>query len=168
MLAKIISDAQSGFMGLRFIGESSRLVYDIMHYLEKNELPGLLMLVDFQKAFDSVSWIFLNNVLKFFNFGKDFCHWINILNKNIQATILPLGHLSHFFTIQRGCRQGDPIASYLFLLAAQILYLMIIYNCSINGITINSQQYKFHSLLMTLLYSLMALKTLLKKLLIVL
>ena len=46
------------------------------------------MLVDFQKAFESVSWTFLNNVLKFFNFGKEFCHWINILNKNIQATIL--------------------------------------------------------------------------------
>ena len=92
---------------------------------KKNELPGLLMLVDFQKAFDSVSWTFLNNVLKFFNFGKDFCHWINILNKNIQATILQSGHLSYFFTIHRGCRQGDSIASYLFLLAAQILYLMI-------------------------------------------
>ena len=136
VLVKIISDAQSGFMAGRFIGENTHLVYDIMHYLEKNELPGLLTLVDFQKAFESVSWTFLNNVLKFFNFGKEFCHWINILNKNIQATILQSGHLSYFFTIHRGCRQGDPIASYLFLLAAQILYLMIIYNCSINGITI--------------------------------
>ena len=81
-------------------------------------------------------------MLKFFKFGKEFCHWINILNKNIQATILQSGHLSYFLTIHRGCRQGDPIASYLFLLAAQILYLMIIYNCGINGITINSQQYK--------------------------
>ena len=62
-------------------------MYDIMHYLEKNQLPGLLMLVDFQKAFDSVSWLFLNNVLKFYNYGRDFCHWINVLNKNIQVSI---------------------------------------------------------------------------------
>ena len=81
-------------------------------------------------------------MLEFFNFGKDFCRWINILNKNIQATILQSGYLSYFFSTHRGCRQGDAIASYLFLLAAQILDLMIIFNCSINGITINGQQYK--------------------------
>ena len=142
VLIKLISDTQSGFISGRFIGENTRLVYDIMHYLEKNKLPGLLMLVDFQKAFDSVSWIFLNNVLKFYNFGRDFCHWINVLNKNIQASILQSGHLSYFFAIHRGCRQGDPIASYLFLLSAQILYLMVFYNCKINGITINNNQYK--------------------------
>ena len=96
VLAKIISDSQSGFMAGRFIGENTRLVYDIMHYLEKNQLPGLLMLVDFQKTFDSVSWAFLNDVLKFYNFGTDFQHWINIFNKNIQAIILQSGHLSTF------------------------------------------------------------------------
>ena len=52
VLIKLISDTQSGFISGRFIGENTRLVYDIMHYLEKNKLPGLLMLVDFQKAFD--------------------------------------------------------------------------------------------------------------------
>ena len=87
---KLISDTQSGFISGRFIGENTRLVYDIMHYLEKNQLPGLLMLVDFQKPFDSVSWLFLNNALRFYNFGRDFCH------KNIQASILQCGHLSYF------------------------------------------------------------------------
>ena len=72
ILIKLISDTQSGFISGRFIGENTRLVYDIMHYLEKNQLASLLMLVDFQKAFDSVSWLFLNNVLKFYNFGRDF------------------------------------------------------------------------------------------------
>ena len=43
-------------MSGRFIGESTRLVYDIMHYVDKNNLQGMLMLIDFQKAFDSVSW----------------------------------------------------------------------------------------------------------------
>ena len=46
VLIKLISDTQSGFISGRFIGENTRLVYDIMHYLEKNKLPGLLMLVD--------------------------------------------------------------------------------------------------------------------------
>ena len=81
-------------------------------------------------------------MLKFYNFGTDFCQWISVLNNNIQATIIQSGYLSNFFSIHRGCRQGDPIASYLFLLSAQILYLMIFYNCNINGISIGHQQYK--------------------------
>ena len=121
----LISKSQTGFMSGRFIGESTRLAYDIMHYVDKNNLQGMLMLIDFQKAFDSVSWSFLSNVLDFFNFGKSFCKWINVFNKNIQASILQSGFLSKFFSIQRGCRQGDPIASYLFLLCGQIIYLMV-------------------------------------------
>ena len=113
-----------------------------MHYLEKNNLQGLLMLVDFQKAFDSVSWDFLSEVLKFFNFGQDFKRWIDVLNKNVQASILQSGYLAEFFNIQRGCRQGDPIAPYLFLLCAQILYLMILYYNNIKGIHINNCSYK--------------------------
>ena len=51
----LISKSQTGFISGRFIGENTRLVYDIMHCVEKNNSQGLLMLVDFQKAFDSVS-----------------------------------------------------------------------------------------------------------------
>ena len=51
----LITKTQSGFLKGRFIGENTRLVYDIMHYLEYNDLSGQLMLVDFQNVFDSVS-----------------------------------------------------------------------------------------------------------------
>ena len=38
-------------------------------------------------GFDSVFGIFLSDVLKFFNFGQDFKRWIDVLNKNVQASI---------------------------------------------------------------------------------
>ena len=142
VLSILISKSQTGFMSGRFIGESTRLTYDIMHYVDKNNLQGMLMLIDFQKAFDSVSWSFLSNVLDFFNFGKSFCKWINVFNNNIQASILQSGFLSKFFSIQRGCRQGDPIASYLFLLCGQIMYLMVDNNLNIKGITVNNRTHK--------------------------
>ena len=50
----IISDTQKGFIKGRFIGENTRLLYDSMHYLEQHNKTGLLLLVDFEKAFDSV------------------------------------------------------------------------------------------------------------------
>lgn len=54
VLPDIISDSQKGFMKGRFIGENTRLLYDLMHYLEQNNKIGLLLLVDFEKAFDSI------------------------------------------------------------------------------------------------------------------
>ena len=47
-----------------------------------------------------------------------------------------------FFPIERGCRQGDPIATNLFLLTAQVLTLMILNNKNIKGITIGNYEHK--------------------------
>ena len=88
VLEVLICKAQTGFLKGRFIGDSTRLVYDIMHHLEHNNLSGQLMLVDFQKAFDSVSWAFLMAILKYLNFGDSFRKWISVFNNNIKAHVL--------------------------------------------------------------------------------
>ena len=142
VLPKIISKAQTGFLENRFIGESTRLIYDIMAYVEEHDQPGLLMLIDFEKAFDSVSWRFLYKTFDFFNFGSYIQTWIKILNNDITATVQQSGFNSPPFPISRGCRQGDPIASYEFLLCAQILYLLIMQNKEIKGIDINQYEHK--------------------------
>ena len=141
-LGKLISESQSGFVSGRYIGDNTRLMYDLMHYTEINDIPGLLMLVDFQKAFDSVSWNFLYKTLKFFGFGPSLMTWIKIFNTNIKATVLQCGVMSKSINIEKGCRQGDPIASYLFLLCAQILLLLVESNIKIKGIYVGQKEYK--------------------------
>ena len=47
------------FWNTLYIGENTRLIYDIMDFTEENDIPGLLLFIDFEKAFDSVSWNFL-------------------------------------------------------------------------------------------------------------
>jgi hypothetical protein len=54
LLTFIISELQKDFIKGRFIGENTRLLYDLMHYLEQHNKTGPLLLVDFEKAFDSV------------------------------------------------------------------------------------------------------------------
>ena len=142
VLDKLISKTQTGFVSGRYIGENIRLIYDLLHYTEKENIPGLIMLVDFEKAFDSVSWSFIYRVLDFLNFGNNFKKWIKLFNTNIVASVNQCGFLSESFPIERGCRQGDPISPYLFILCAQILYLMIMEEKKIKGITIGKNEIK--------------------------
>ena len=75
------------------MGENSRLLYDLMDYTKHNDIPGLLLLTDFEKAFDSVSWEFMFKVLDFYNFGDSFKRYLKVFYKNIQPCVLVNGSL---------------------------------------------------------------------------
>lgn len=66
ILPDIIHSDQTGFVSGRCISENTRLLYDVIHYTEKRNVSGLLLLIDFEKAFDSVSWSFIKKTLIFF------------------------------------------------------------------------------------------------------
>ena len=142
VLPKLISTTQTGFLQGRFIGESTHLIYDLIKYTEDNKIDGLLMLIDFEKAFDSISWKFMYLVLEKFGFTDHLIKWVRLFNTNINASVLEFGILSDFFQMNRGCKQGDPLAPYLFLLCGQILYLLIKSNKMIKGITIKNIEFK--------------------------
>ena len=113
-----------------------------MHYVDNKQLPGLLMLIDFEKAFDSLSWTFLYKILNSFEYSENFIKWIKLFNTDITAYILQCGHLSDKISIQRDCRQGDPISSYLFLFGTKVLSIMIFKNPDIVGIIIGKNEFK--------------------------
>lgn len=113
-----------------------------MSFTENENIPGLLVLIDFEKAFDSVSWSFIYKALEYFGFGNNIINWIKILNKDFKASVLQCGFLSEQFKIQRGCRQGDPVAPYLFLICAEILSILIKQNFDIRGIIVNGNEHK--------------------------
>lgn len=84
----IIHEDQKGFISGRFIGEKNRLIYDILFETKEQEIPGLLLSIDFQQAFDSVSWKFISKTLDFFNFGPSYKKWINIFQNGVESCIL--------------------------------------------------------------------------------
>ena len=141
-LHKVIHADQTGFIAGRYIGENARLVYDIMHFTEENNIPGLLLLIDFEKAFDSVFWSFLYKVLEFFGFGDSIISWIKLFNNIASLSVNLGGHLSSTFNIGRGCRQGDSVSPFLFILCVEILGIMIRNNKDIKGIIINEKEHK--------------------------
>ncbi len=141
ILPHIINEDQTGFISGRYIGENIRTVYDLFDYTANNDIPGLLLLIDFEKAFDSVSWLFINNVLNFLNFGPSIRNWFKTFYKNIKSRVIVNGHLSSWLPIGRGCRQGDPLSPYIFVICAEILAHLIRNNPNIKGINIHGNTF---------------------------
>ena len=142
ILDRIISHNQKGFLQGRTISDCTRVMYDIIWDCEHNLVDGLILLVDFQKAFDSLSWKFIHETLKKFNFGENFVKWISMFQENSNSCIILNGYLSDSFYLHRGCRQGDPISPYLFILCTEFLTLAFNTNPNIEGITIKNREHK--------------------------
>ena len=81
-------------------------------------------------------------VLDLFGFGNPLIAWIKLFNYNAKLSVNQCGHLSSFFHIGHGCRQGDPVSPFLFILCAEVLGIMIRNNKDINGIVINDKEHK--------------------------
>lgn len=141
VLSKLISSDQTGFIKGRYIGENTRLIYDIMHYTDEKNIPGLLLITDFEKAFDTISWDCIRRVLTFFNFGDSIKHWVSVFYNDITSTVIQSGFLSDFFQVKRGCRQGYPLSPYIFLLCAEILSLLLKQDNNVKGIKIGDTEY---------------------------
>ncbi len=142
VLDGLIHENQKGFLKNRYIGENTRLVYDLMQLMEEKNLPGLLLLIDFEKAFDSVSWNFIDKTLAFFNFGPTLRNLVKLLYRDAKLCVIQHGIFSEFFAIGRGVRQGDPLSPYLFTLCVEIMSIMMRNSQDIRGVVIGGREYK--------------------------
>ena len=142
VLTHIISDDQKGFLKERYIEENTRLIYDLIQYCKEFNKVGLLLLIDFEKAFDSIEWSFIRKVFKRYNFGKDIIKWFNIICHNSQSCVINNGFYSQFFKLGRGCRQGDPWAPYLFIMSIEPLSEYIKQHRDIKGINLGLAETK--------------------------
>ena len=98
VLPSIIHYNQTGYVKGRFIGEAICSIFDITDFTAKENMPGLLLFIDFQKTFDSVEWEFLIESRKKLNFGRDFLQWVKTFYNNIQSRVINSGVSSNFFS----------------------------------------------------------------------
>ena len=143
LLPGLIHHNQTGYIPGRIIGENIRSIR------AKNS-PGLLLFIDFEKAFDSLIWHFLEKCSELFNFGPDLIRWVSTFYKNIKSCIINNGLCSHYF--ERGCervrgrecgvRQGDPLSPYLFIICVEILAIAVRNDENIKGIKISDSETK--------------------------
>ena len=146
MLPDIINEDQTGYIKGRYIGCNIRLVEDIIMYTENTNKPGIILTVDFEKAFDSISHKFIDKSLEAFNFGPKFRSLIFMLYNNISTSIINNGDISEWFSPTRGVRQGCPLSPYLFLIAVELLAIAIRENPNIKGIDVCGTDIKISQL----------------------
>ena len=146
VLPHIIDEDQTGYIKGRFIGQNIRIIEDILYFVEKEKLPGIILTIDFEKAFDSINWSFIIKSLDLYNFGPQFQKWVKILYTNISSAVINNGNISKWFCPSRGIRQGCPLSAYLFIIGAEILANKIRQDDNIGGIQIGDKFIKISQL----------------------
>ena len=126
VLPSIISNSQTGYLEGRFIGENIRHIADVLQFTLDQNLSGIAVFLDFEKAFDSLEWDFLRKALQAFNLGENFRTWTKVMYKNISSCVINNGFSSPFFTLQRGVRQGCLLSGLLFIIAVELLSISLL------------------------------------------
>ncbi|MCI06917.1 LINE-1 reverse transcriptase like, partial [Trifolium medium] len=115
----IISKNQSAFLKGRFLADGVVVVNEVVDLARRLKKECLILKVDFEKAYDSVSWSFLDYMLGRLGFGDKWRAWMKTCVCNGNLSVLINGSPSEQVNISRGLKQGDPLSPFLFLIVAE-------------------------------------------------
>jgi len=85
----------------------------------------VLLLLDFEKAFNRIEWNFLFTALSKLGFNSTWVWWVCTLYLHATFAIRINGEAGPVFQLARSVRQGCPLAPYLFILAIDVLGHML-------------------------------------------
>ena len=134
VIKKLISINQVGYVAGRSINDHIRLIDDIINLSNIDDLPGIAVSLDFQKAFDMVSKKAILTTLKRFNFGNTFTSYVSMIINDTEASVKNANWYTEWFKTDRGVRQGCCLSPLLFILVVELLSIKIRDNPRIEGL----------------------------------
>ncbi|GKU98552.1 hypothetical protein SLEP1_g11544 [Rubroshorea leprosula] len=119
VLENLIGEQQMAFLKGRQLMDGIVIANEVIDEAKKKKKKAFLFKIDFEKAFDKVSWSFLDHMMQKMGFCVKWRLWIQECLRSSLVSILVNGSPSRQFKVSRGLRQGDPLSPLLFLIVAE-------------------------------------------------
>jgi hypothetical protein len=124
--ARLIHDTQTAFMKGRNITSGIMCLHETLHETKRRKEVGVLFKIDFEKAYDKVSWKLLFECLHMRGFSDMWCEWIKQVVSGGTVSIKLNNSCGPYIKSFKGVRQGDPLPPILFNFAADCLTRMLL------------------------------------------
>jgi hypothetical protein len=122
---RLVASNQTAFIKGRFILESVVAAHEIIHEVHKQKEEGAVLKLDYEKAYDKVSWSFLKEMLVSRGFGMKWRGWLQQAVRGSSICIRINDENSNYFKPGKGLRQGDPLSPLLFNLVVDVFSRML-------------------------------------------
>ncbi|MDC0525513.1 reverse transcriptase domain-containing protein [bacterium] len=142
VIERIICAAQTGFVPGRRIQWNTHLLNLVEAYLDETDEDGLLIFLDWEKAFDRCSWDYMHIAAKALGLGTTMCEWMRMLynaDRPAHRRVGVNGFYSDYFALGSGTAQGCPASPIIFLLIAEGLSRLILDDPEWRGIVVQAR-----------------------------
>jgi hypothetical protein len=120
-----IKTSQTSFVKDRYIVDNVFLAYEAMVYAKETKQDLILLMVDFEKAYDQVNWTFMKEAMRTLGFSDQWIDWTSIFYQGAETSVLVNGQPGEKLDMERGVWQGCPLVPYMYLFVQDVLGHMI-------------------------------------------
>ncbi|CAL5218752.1 g468 [Coccomyxa viridis] len=119
LLNHVVDSTQTGFLPQRWIGDNILAHLEIIAWYQRTQQPGVLLFLDFEKAFDRLDRPWLQRCMAATGFGAGAQRWVSLMHASTSAKVAFNGWHTQRFPVHSGVFQGSPLSPLLFVLAVQ-------------------------------------------------